>query len=169
MSQIYHRQYPTCDLVCMFSVVVYNRGAMRKEVLFAVIFGIALGGIILFGINLANNSVASIQNISKNNPQNTPTPTPISTPKRLEIISPQDHSVVVEKSITITGKGAPLSNIAIITESDDLIISASEEGTFSAQINLIGGENTITVTDLFEDNTFETQTITVIQTNTLPE
>ncbi len=142
---------------------------MRKEVLFAVIFGIVLGGIILFGINLANNSVTNTQTATKNDIKATPTPTPNTSPKKLEIISPQNHSVVVEKTLTISGKAVPFSNVAIVTESDDLIISASEEGTFSAEINLIGGENTITVTDLLEDHTFETQIITVIQTNTLPE
>ncbi|KKT85177.1 MAG: hypothetical protein UW84_C0040G0001, partial [Candidatus Collierbacteria bacterium GW2011_GWA2_44_99] len=52
---------------------------------------------------------------------------------------------------------------------DDLIIQSSAEGTFSAQINLIAGENTITVTTLLPDYSTESESITIIQSTTLPE
>lgn len=141
---------------------------MRKEVLFAVIFGIILGAIILFGISLANNSVNSLNlNQSTATPSSEPANPPVK--KTFEITSPQNHAVLTEKVITLYGRALPGSTLAVVSESDDLIIESSPEGTFSAQLNLIAGENTLTVTTLLKDNLTETQSITVIQTNTLPE
>ncbi|KKT40146.1 hypothetical protein A3K29_04575 [Candidatus Collierbacteria bacterium RIFOXYB2_FULL_46_14] len=140
---------------------------MRKEVLFAIIFGIILGGVILYGMNLANKSVTSLKEEIVQNSPATPTPTP--TNNLLFIVSPQNHSVTSDKTITLTGRATPAANLAVVSETDDLILKASPEGTFSAQINLIGGENTIAVTELKSDNTTITEAITIIQTINLPE
>ncbi|KKT52054.1 MAG: hypothetical protein UW64_C0030G0007 [Microgenomates group bacterium GW2011_GWC1_44_37] len=140
---------------------------MRKEVLLAIIFGVILGGVILYGINLANKSVSNTPTEKTVDSQITPTPTV--TGKSLSIVSPQNHSVTSDKILSLTGRAGPSSNLAIISELDDLIIEASPEGTFSAQINLIGGENTISITELQNDLTTKTETITIIQTPNLPE
>lgn len=140
---------------------------MRKEVLYAIIFGIILGAIILFGVKLANNSVSSLT--SENESITTDAPTPSPARKSLEIISPQNHAVLTDKVITLLGRADPNTSLAITSESDDLLLESSPEGTFSAEINLIAGENTLTVTTLLKNNLTESQTITVIQTNTLPE
>lgn len=141
---------------------------MRKEVLYAIIFGIILGGIILYGINLANKSVSPApESTNTKNTDTSPTPTP--TNSSLSIIFPQDHTVTGDKTTTLSGKAIPGSSIAISSESDDLIIETSPEGTFSAQINLVSGENNILVTELLKDNTTVSQTISVIQSNNLPE
>jgi hypothetical protein len=142
---------------------------MRKEVLYAVIFGIALGGIILFGINLANKSVSNLESEPEGTPAEASTPTPTVAKKSLEIITPQNNAVISSKNLTLVGKATPSTNLAIVTESDDLLITSSPEGTFSAQVNLIPGENTLTVTNLLNDKTIETLVITVIQSSTLPE
>ncbi|KKT29505.1 MAG: hypothetical protein UW41_C0033G0005 [Candidatus Collierbacteria bacterium GW2011_GWC2_44_18] len=142
---------------------------MRKEVLLAVIFGVILGGVILYGINLANESATDLSNEDKTSAATTPVATPTLTQKSLSIVSPQNHSVTSDKLITLTGRATPASNIAIISEIDDLIIETSPAGTFSAQINLISGENTIAVTEVKNDNTTITESITIIQTPNLPE
>lgn len=144
---------------------------MRKEVLFAVIFGVILGGIILFGINLANNSVnnspaatnptPTVQNVS-------PTPTP-QVSNKFDILIPQDHSVITEDTTTIRGTAKPNSSIAIMTESNDLLIEASQEGTFSAQINLVPGVNKIKVVQADKDHNTQTISLSVIQSDTIPE
>ena len=140
---------------------------MRKEVLLAIIFGVVLGGIILYGINLANKSVSSSP--TENNPGSIVTPTPTISGKSVAIVSPLNHSVLTDKVVTLTGRATPASSLAIVSENDDLLIEASPEGTFSAQINLSGGENTITVTELKANNSLESDTVTIIQTATLPE
>ena len=142
---------------------------MRKEVLLAVIFGVILGGVILYGINLANESATDLSNEDKTSAATTPVATPTLTQKSLSIVSPQNPSVTSDKLIPLPGRATPASNIAIISEIDDLIIETSPAGTFSAQINLISGENTVAVTEVKNDNTTITESITIIQTPNLPE
>ncbi len=141
---------------------------MRKEVLLAIIVGIALGAVILFGINLANKSVSSSTSTgqTKNSGAN---PTPTVANKSLTIVSPLNHSVTTEKMILLTGRAHPGANLAIISELDDLLIEASPEGTFSAQINLEAGENIITISEVQKDLTLISESISVIQTASLPE
>lgn len=146
---------------------------MRKEVIFAIIFGVVLGGIILYGIRLANNSITSL-NSAKPAPaaitnSNAPTASSSATTNVFQIISPQDHAVVTDTTLTLRGTAAANSNLSIVTENDDLILQASPEGTFSAQINLTSGENKITVTTPNADQTIHSISITVIRTDTLPE
>lgn len=143
---------------------------MRKEVIFAVIFGIILGGIILFGINLANNSVKNgieaTPSAQSNQPTATPTPETKST---FDVIVPQDHSVLSETTTTLRGTAEPLSTVAIITELNDLMIDVSSEGTFSAQINLSSGANNIKVVQVGKDKKYLSIKLTVIQSDTIPE
>ena len=141
---------------------------MRKEVLYAVIFGIILRGVILYGIRLANNS-ANILPMDDEAASVSAQPSQTPVTESFQIITPQNHAVLTEKSISLTGTGLPGTSLAIVTELDDLIIEISPEGSFSAQINLLGGENTITLTNLLSDYTISSQTFTVIQSSTLPE
>jgi hypothetical protein len=144
---------------------------MRKEVLYAVIFGIILGGIILFGINLANNSVNNPVTTEESTPSAkniTPTPTQV-TNKTFDLLLPEDHSVIIEDITLLKGIAEPLSTVAVITESSDYLLDVSPEGTFSAQINLIPGANAIKVVQAGIDNTTKSISISVIQQTTLPE
>ncbi|TRZ50826.1 hypothetical protein D4S03_06130 [bacterium] len=143
---------------------------MRKEVILAVIIGVLLGGVILYGINLANNS-SKINSDNKNvgdSTQETPSPAKKSD-NQVSIITPQDNAVVTEAQLTLKGSSKPNSSVAIITESDDIITTADNTGNFSSIINLISGENIITVTAVDENQATASATITVIRTATLPE
>lgn len=140
---------------------------MRKEVSFAIIIGIILGGAILFGINLANQSTASLP--STQVPQII-TPTPItngedkeqsSNTSELSLSSHQDLDVVFETPLKITGKSQPNSKVIIITEEDDIITTTEKDGVFSSPINLVNGENKISLTTLNSDNKTITKTYTL--------
>lgn len=116
---------------------------MRKEIVFAIILGLILGGVIIYGINLANKSANQIENTDINlitSPTTTPTPSPT-----LKIISPANHQVLFENTITITGKTEPSAYISLIWEEDETIIQANQQGNFSQEIDLIGGDNQITI------------------------
>ena len=144
---------------------------MRKEVLYAVIFGVILGGVILYGINLANNStkISTEQNQPTPSIQNT-TPTPTTDAiKIFDLLVPQDHAVITEKSTTVRGIAEPGATVAIISELNDLIVDVSPEGTFSAQIDLSSGVNKIKVVQAGRNETTNSISITVIQTDTIPE
>lgn len=143
---------------------------MRKEVILAVIIGVLLGGVILYGIYLANNSskTSLADQDSKNNTQETPTAV-ITPANQISIIFPQDHSVVTESQLTLKGSTKPNFSLAIVTENDDIITTSDNSGNFSSLINLINGENIITVTAVDELQATTSATISIIRTTSLPE
>jgi hypothetical protein len=144
---------------------------MRKEVILAVIIGVILGGVILYGINLANSSSnlnSDETNQDGNGNQNTPTATKKSE-NSVTVIFPQNNAVVTEAQLTLKGTAKANSNVAIITESDDILTVSDSAGNFSSPINLINGENMITVTAVDEKLATTSASISVIRTTTLPE
>lgn len=132
---------------------------MRKEVSIAIIIGVILGGVILYGIKIASDATNSLSS----NPTPTPTdsfkqenkiePSPSSTTlkSKLTITSHTTGQVLNEKDITIQGKTLANSNVSIIWESDENIIKSDNLGEFSQKITLIPGENIIQV-DVLEEN-----------------
>jgi hypothetical protein len=156
---------------CYHKRVRYNQKAMRKEVILAVIIGVILGGVILYGINLANSSSnlnSDETNQDGNGNQNTPTATKKSE-NSVTVIFPQNNAVVTEAQLTLKGTAKANSNVAIITESDDILTVSDSAGNFSSPINLINGENMITVTAVDEKLATTSASISVIRTTTLPE
>ncbi len=142
---------------------------MRKEVILAVIIGVLLGGVILYGINIANNSVKENTAEETENSNTKATPTPSKTNNQISIAIPLDNSVVTESAISLKGTTKANSNIAIISESDDILTTSDESGSFEATINLINGENLITITVVDDKQATSSSSITVIRTTTLPE
>jgi len=143
---------------------------MRKEVIYAVIFGVILGTVILYGINLANNSATSLNQNSDSptpsaNISNTPTP----LPSELTISYPLDHAVIQENSVVVKGSAKPQSQVAVIGESDEIIVETGTDGTFSAKIALIGGENVITVTSIDKELKTTESSISVIYSASLSD
>ena len=117
---------------------------MRKEIILAIVLGVILGVVIVFGINLANQSANNTDlpnQTTSPTTQLTPTPTPT-----LQITSPLNNSVSFEETITLTGKTMQNAWVALIWEDDETIIKSDETGIFEQEINLVGGENIIKVT-----------------------
>jgi len=142
---------------------------MRKEVILAVIIGVLLGGVILYGINIANNSTKNTTAEETEESNTKATPSPSKTNNQISIAIPLDNSVVTEAAISLKGTTKANSNIAIISESDDILTTSDESGAFEATINLINGENLITITVVDEKQATSSSSITVIRTATLPE
>lgn len=136
---------------------------MRKEVIFAIIIGLALGGVILYGLQLANRSAKEAASAT-----GTPgavvapaTPTP-AVESKLTIAEPLDHAVVNTTTIKIRGKTLPASAIAIESEDDDVLLTVDSTGIFSTGFALTGGENLIQVTVLLPDQKTETVAISIV-------
>ncbi len=145
---------------------------MRKEVSIAIIVGIVFGAIILYGINLANQSALSL-------PKPTPTPTPVQVttptgklaPKNntLSISSHSNNQVVFEKEITLTGKALPKANIAIIWETDETIIQADDKGLFTQKISLLSGENNVQIDEVTKEKTLNNATLKLFYSSKIIE
>ncbi len=138
---------------------------MRKEVVFAIIIGLILGGIILFGIKIANQSAKEAAVPATSSGQiASPTPIPTTAKSNLSLTEPLDHAVVNTGSIKIGGKTLPNSTIAVESEADDALPAADGNGNFSTDFKLAGGENLIKITALLPNQTTESLTISVIFT-----
>ncbi len=136
---------------------------MRKEVVFAIIIGLVLGLVILYGVQLANKSAEQAANVSTTpTPEETTTLTPTPTISGLMIISPMDHVIVNTSSVKITGKTAPGATIAAYSSEDDALVTADKDGSFSIDLKLTGGENIIKLTSLNPDQKTESIQFSIV-------
>lgn len=119
---------------------------MKKEVIIAILAGLAIGLIITVGIFTANRSLELQKN--KNNPA-TPTPissfTPDASNKTLNLTSHENFDLVDKAEITLTGVAWPNAVIALMAENTNRFALADSEGYFSFTFNLIKGYNEITL------------------------
>ncbi len=142
---------------------------MRKEVIFALILGSLLGGIILYGIKLANNA-ASLSNQGEPQEDNRVVTNP--TPKiqdGISIITPEDHAVVFESLLPVKGTSKPGSTIVIVSDDDEKIIESDENGNFETEIDLVGGENNILFGSYSSDTFIASASVQIIYTTTVIE
>ncbi|PIP53031.1 hypothetical protein COX08_03210 [Candidatus Beckwithbacteria bacterium CG23_combo_of_CG06-09_8_20_14_all_34_8] len=121
---------------------------MRKEIFFAVIFGLIVGLVVTYGIYTANQALSQKQ---KSNPNltNSLTPSPLNDTEpelTLSVSSPQDGIVVSDPEVKVEGTTLPNAMVAIITDDNDLIVQADENGVFQQSMELIKGANTIKIT-----------------------
>lgn len=136
---------------------------MRKEVIFAIIIGLILGFVILFGWKLANQSAKQAASSTAPTPMVSASPSvTVTPPLGIIISSPQNHAVVNTSSVKIIGKTQPNSSIAISDTEDDTIVTADKEGNFTTDLKITGGANLIKLTALKSDLTLDQTTITVI-------
>lgn len=139
---------------------------MRKEIVFAIIFGLILGGVIIFGIQFANKAG---QNAASTSPSPTPlvnnqTPTPTIEELPLVVTSPLNNSVLNLPTVTITGKTYKNGLIAATTNDNEIIAKANNDGNFSFEFPLVGGDNQIKIQSQSSDGKSATSDLLVIYT-----
>ncbi|MBI2008595.1 hypothetical protein HYS82_02985 [Candidatus Amesbacteria bacterium] len=145
---------------------------MKKEVFLAVAIGFGLGLVITFGIWTANKSLKESQ-LTRPSPTPEPTSTPTSSISpspsspvtvTLTVTSPEDESLVTKDTVTITGKTTANASVTIVSELGEQIISADSSGNFTADVELEGGYNNLTITAFDSAGNSNSQTITVTYT-----
>lgn len=143
---------------------------MKKEVGIAIILGIIAGLIITFGIYTANTAMN--RRIQQNKALPTPTvqPQEQSAPKTLILFSPEDNSLTDKDRLQISGTSARNAIVVIFVNDKETIASADEKGNFSADVELVGGSNVITIvaTDALGNQEQEQRTV-VFSTANLEE
>lgn len=145
-------------------VYITNHLIMRKEVLLAIIIGFSLGLIITFGIWTANKAIKQTAPQQQEKITQPEQPTQIPTPASigLQILSPEDNSLVNQEKIEVSGKAGVAGTIAILYENGEKIIDSDSSGNFSAEITLTSGENEITIIAYDESGNEISKTITII-------
>lgn len=89
-----------------------------------------------------------ILNIQYQKPKKPFSSGPVTTlPKslRLDLDQPDDDSLTFQSATVVSGKTAPLLNVLISTETQDLVIKSKPDGSFSTVLNLDEGVNKVTV------------------------
>ena len=134
---------------------------MRKEVIVAIILGFIVGITIAFGVYNANQSLKKAK-ISPS-PSTAGDTIPSSKPKTTLVISePEDNLVFRDNEATVSGQTAPQAVVAIMTEQDNGLVLADNEGVFSTSINLISGANEIKVISIDSSGNKEEKSINVV-------
>jgi len=134
---------------------------MRKEVLIAIIIGFGLGLVITFGIWTANKALKEIGPTTApiEEVEVTPTPTPT---LELVITSPENNTISEEEIIEVSGQTIPNAIIAITYPEGEKLFEADEDGSFSTEISLIGGDNLIEISAFNDEGDEATKTLTVV-------
>lgn len=120
---------------------------------FATIIGIGVAGIIFYFYQAQKTIPKSqIHTIAIQ----APTPTPQSG-IFLSLDNPKDEDVTDSKTITVSGKTIPDGTIIITSDLDQQIVSPSQNGDFSANLDIDSGENELDVTVVAPNG--QTQTV----------
>jgi len=125
---------------------------MRKEILFAILAGIAFGVIVAFGIWRANTALKP-QEPPTNQEQ---TQTQEAGNLNLTISKPENLEVMTESTATIEGLTSPNLLVVVSGEEEDYIIESDDSGKFTEEVDLIGGINKIR-TSVFDDEMIPTE------------
>lgn len=136
---------------------------MRKEVLVAIILGITLGLVIAFGVWRANLALAPRRQVST---QTQPSPTPPAF--ELVITTPEDETVVADATIDVSGKTESGATVIVQYEEGAVTVLADASGSFSQEIELVAGANTITVSAFAQDGEGIEKTLTVVYSTEFP-
>lgn len=113
---------------------------MRKEVVFAVLAGGALGLIIAFGVWRANIALSPKEKGAKT--EASPTPKPEFA---ITIAKPSANDVITQATTVITGITKPFAYLALSAEAEDYVIQADAKGSFEIEVDLIGEVNQIVI------------------------
>lgn len=141
---------------------------MRKEIVLAIVIGLAVGLILTYGFYLARTALQRDPSNNLNQQALTsPSPDP-SGNGVLSVISPVDESVQSSSSVTITGATIVNSFVVIFVNDEEFITTADESGNFSIEAELEDGSNVITVHAIDEDGKQTTVERTVIVVEEAP-
>lgn len=121
---------------------------MRKEVTLAIIIGLILGLIITYGVYTANQATTPKNNLaSGDNTSATPAASVTPSPDTLfTLVSPTDGDIVDQNFATISGKLKVGSQMIVLSESEDLVVTPNTDGTFIQTVKLVTGANLIQIT-----------------------
>ena len=139
---------------------------VKKEVTVAIVIGLIIALVVTGGILRARTAISKIKLPTKDS-QNRPVESGKIDKKSGELfveISTIDNAVVSEPKIALTGKTLPGTYIAILAEKGEYLIVPSDAGTFSQDIVLVKGANTITVTVYQNDGKKVEKSISVVYT-----
>lgn len=113
---------------------------MRKEIVFAIVFGSILGLVVAFGIWRVNSALAPKREEGKT--EASPTPT---SGFLVSLAKPEERDVIPVTPAPLNGLTKAGALIAVSAEEEDYLTMANDQGLFSESVDLVGGINQILV------------------------
>ena len=138
----------------------------KKEITVAIVIGLVIALLVTGGIMRARTALNNIKTTNQDS-QNKPVESGKIDRKSNELfveLTTPDNLVSTEPKLTITGKTLPATYIAILAEKGEYLIVPSDTGTFSQDITLVKGANSITVTVYQNDGKKVEQTLSAVYT-----
>lgn len=126
---------------------------MRKEVVIAIILGLALGFIITFGIYRTQVALRSTPS-SEEQAEALRTPDSILNPvvqQELAIHNPEDGLITDAQSVVVTGESEPNVVVVLLVNDTEYVTTTDEGGNFSFDVPLREGSNVLTTYILRDD------------------
>ena len=138
---------------------------VKKEATVAVIIGLIIALLVTGGVLRARHAIQSIKLPTKESFKRNNTATTEASAKELflELTTP-DNSVTTESKITLSGKTLPSTYIAILGEKGEYLIVPNELGSFSQDIILVKGANTIRISVFQNDGKKVEGTVNAVYT-----
>ena len=125
---------------------------VKKEATVAVVIGLFLALLVVGGILRARYALQSLKLPTKKVAQSDTTPSSDTKNNGLFLdLTTPDNSVTKVAKLTLTGKTLPHTYIAILGEKGEYLIVPNDLGSFSQDITLVKGENTVKIT-IYQDN-----------------
>lgn len=128
--------------------------------LVAVMVGLIAAGIAFYLYQMTKTLPPSKSQTLSIKPQITPSLTP-NNENFLTVENPKDEEVFDKKTITISGKTTPKSNIIVSSENNDQVVTTSETGEFTLTQSIEDGTNVIQITSIFPNGEEKKVTRTV--------
>lgn len=148
--------------------VVYNvisRLCMRKEILLAIIVGIAVGLGLTFGLYLVRQRLddsSTVRTIEESRQGSNDSTLSQESNQSLVVQQPEADLFVSEAELRVVGRAIPNSYIVILVGTDEFITTADSDGDFSQTIQLTAGGNRVTVVATSPDGMQETVVRSVV-------
>lgn len=132
---------------------------MTKEMIIAIVIGLAVGLLLTYGFYRARVFVTGEQTSPAATSTPLPSPSAVGT---LVLISPEDELVLTDRNLTIAGTTLANAQVVIFVNDEESLTNADNSGNFSTERQLEVGSNIITVHSLNENGDATTVERTVI-------
>lgn len=130
---------------------------MKKEIIIAIVFGVALGLLVAFILVLRIRDIESKKAFQVQTPQQTAkSKAKFNSSQELELLSPDPEQIVTEQSIIVKGKADKNALIVVQTPIKDSVFTNTQTD-FSVKIPLALGENVISISMYPRDKQLRSQ------------
>lgn len=137
---------------------------VKKEATLAVVIGLILALIVTGGILRARHALRTLTLPSPGSDKTKSEDKAVKPSELFLEITTPDNSVTQEAKIAMTGKTLPGTYIAILGEKGEYLIVPNDLGSFSQEITLVQGANTIKITVYQNDGTKVEKTLNAVYT-----